>query len=433
MAPDAKLQLSSQIPWSEPAWHHSLASPYYKDSHRQLRDSIRDYVDKHVLPSSPTWEEAGSAPPEETLRFASSGIPFEDVPDRYRPADIPRLAGVAHDGLDAFHLLVGADELARIEGGVSIALGGASSIGVPPIVHHGTEAQKQRWLPKLFSCETSFCLGVTEPQGGSDVARLRTRAELSADGESYVVNGAKKWITGAPWATHMTTAVRTGGPGAEGISVLVIPLKPPPAGLMMERLENSGQKAGGASLIHLEDVRVPRENLIGRENGGFPILMTNFNKERFILAVGCNRKSRTCLAMAFWYALRRETFGKLLLERQVIRRKLAEVAHRVEAHWAWLEQVAFHVQQSPLGWQCPEVAGRIALLKVQGGQMLEMAAREAQQVFGGAGYQKAGPGATVEQISRDLRMFVVGGGSEEIMTDLAIRQELLMAKHATKL
>ncbi|PFH58621.1 hypothetical protein XA68_13438 [Ophiocordyceps unilateralis] len=429
MSPDAKLQLSEQIPWSEPAWHHSLSSPYYNESHRRLRDKIREYVDTHVLPSAPAWEEAGEAPPSEALRFASSGIPFEDVPDCYRPENMPRLAGIAHDQLDAFHLLVAADETARIEGGVGIALAGASSIGVPPILYHGTEAQKSRWLPGLFSRKTSFCLGVTEPQGGSDVARLRTTADRSPDGSNFIVNGAKKWITGAPWATHMTTAVRTGGPGSRGISVLVIPLTSP--GITIDRLDNSGQKAGGASLVHLEDVRVPSSNLIGRENEGFSILMTNFNKERFLLAVGCNRKSRTCLAMAFWYALQRETFGRVLLENQVIRRKLVEVAHRVEAHWAWLEQIAFHVDKSPLKWQCPEVAGRIALVKVQGGQMVELAAREAQQVFGGAGYQKAGPGATVEQISRDLRMLVVGGGSEEVISDLAIRQELLAAKKQT--
>ncbi|KJZ77725.1 hypothetical protein HIM_02902 [Hirsutella minnesotensis 3608] len=431
MAPDPKLELSEQVPWSEPAWYRALASPYYNDSHRRLRNHIRKYVDEHVLPHALDWEEEGAAPLEEMLKFAQSGIPFEDVPDQYRPPHIPQLAGIQRKNLDAFHFLVGADELARIEGGVAVALAGASSIGVPPIVHHGSEEQKARWLPGLFSRETSFCLGVTEPSGGSDVAGLVTTAEKSADGSFFTVNGAKKWITGSPWATHMTTAVRTGGPGVGGISVLVIPMDAP--GVTVEKIHNSGQNAGGSSFVHLEDVRVPAENLIGKENGGFAIIMTNFNKERFILAVHCNRKSRTCLALAFAYALQRETFGQPLMKSQVIRRKLAEVAHRVEAHWAWLEQVAYHVEQSPMGWQSPDIASRIALLKVQGGQMVELAAREAQQIFGGAGYQKGGPGATVEQISRDLRMLVVGGGSEEVITDLAIRQELSLAKQAAKL
>lgn len=400
MPTDSKLDLQDNIPWSEPAWYRTIASPYYNKSHRELRDKLRAYVDTHILPNSLDWEEQGDVPREEALRFCQSGIPFDDVPDRYRPKHIPRLAGAT----DAFHLLVGADEMSRIEGGVGIALAGASSIGAPPIIHHGTDAQKERWLPGLFSRETSFCLGVTEPGGGSDVARLATTAERSADGAYYTVNGAKKWITGAPWASHMTTAVRTGGPGMGGISVLVIPMDAP--GVHRTRIRNSGQNAGGASMVHLENVRVPAANLVGDENAGFPIIMKNFNKERFLLAAQCNRKSRTCLALAFQYALQRETFGKPLMHNQVIRRKLAEVAHRVEAHWAWMEQLAYHVDASPDGWQSVEIASRIALLKVQGGQMVELAAREAQQVFGGAGYQKGGPGATVEQISRDLRMLV---------------------------
>ncbi|ODA78091.1 hypothetical protein RJ55_06694 [Drechmeria coniospora] len=432
MAPDPKLDLDDGIPWSEPAWQRNVASPYYKPSHRRLRDAIRRYIDANVLPHALEWEAEGDVPVEVARRFVQSGIPLDDVPATYRPSHVPNLAGVPHDQLDAFHTLVMADEMARIEGGVGIALAGASSIGAPPIIHHGTEEQRARWLPGLFTRETSFCLGVTEPGAGSDVARITTTAQKTADGLFYVVNGAKKWITGSPWASHMTTAVRTGGSGVGGISVLVIPMDA--AGVQVHRIHNSGQNAGGASLIDLDNVRVPVANLVGAENAGFGVIMRNFNRERFLLAVACNRKSRTCLAMSFQYAMRRETFGRPLLRNQVIRRKLVELAHRVEAHWAWLEQLAFCVDAAPLGWQSPDIAATVALLKIQGGQMVELAAREAQQVFGGAGYQRGmGPGATVEQISRDLRMLVVGGGSEEIISDLVIRQELSLAAGGSKL
>lgn len=404
MVRDTKTDISELVPWSEPAWYRTLASPFYGKSHRELRDKLRKYIDTNIIPLSLEWEEKGEVPASDALKFCQSGIPFEDVPDQYRPSNVPNLAGVPRNELNTFHLLVGTDELARIEGGVIIGLAGASSIGAPPIIHYGTPEQKAKWLPGLFSRTTCFSLGITEPSGGSDVAALKTTATLSSDGKFYTVNGAKKWITGSPSASHMTTAIRTGGPGMGGISVLVIPMDSP--GVTVEKIHNSGQNAGGASLIDLENVQVPVENLIGKENKGFSIIMRNFNKERFLLAVQCNRKSRTCLALSFTYALERETFGKPLMENQVIRRKLAELAHRVEAHWAWLEQIAFHVDSSPLGWQNPELASRIALIKVQGGQLLEMASREAQQIFGGAGYQKGGPGATVEQISRDLRMFV---------------------------
>ena len=405
MAPDPKLQLDASVPWVEPPWYSTNISPYYNESHRRLRDTVRRYVDTEVLPWALDWEAEGDVPAEAANKFCQSGIVFEDVPDEYRPRSIPSPAGIPRSQMDIFHMLIMSDELARVEGGVAIALsGGAAAIGIPPVIHYGTQQQKKAWLPGLFTRDTSFCLGVTEPGGGSDVANLTTTARKTDDGRFYVVNGAKKWITGTPWATHMTTAVRTGPPGIAGISVLVIPLTSP--GVSIEKIHNSGQNAGGASLVDLEDVKVPVENLLGKENRGFGIIMKNFNKERFILAVQCNRKSRTCLSLAWAYSQRREAFGKPLFANQVIRRKLSELAHRVEAHWAWLEQVAYHVQSSELGWQSPDIASRIALLKVQGGQMVELAAREAQQIFGGAGYQKGGPGATVEQISRDLRMLV---------------------------
>lgn len=225
----------------------------------------------------------------------------------------------------------------------------------------------------------------------------------------------------------MTTAVRTGGPGAAGLSLIVIPTNSP--GITHRRIPNSGQKAGGASFVELDNVVVPTSHLLGRENAGFPIIMRNFNRERYILAVSCNRKARTCLSESMAYARQRETFGKPLVQNQIIRSKLATLARYVESHWAWLEQLAFHVQNAKQGWMDPGIAGQIALCKVHGGRILELAAREAQQVFGGAGYQKGGgPGAVVEQISRDLRMMVVGGGSEEIIADLAVRQEVGLAK-----
>lgn len=411
------------MPWAEPAWLGSLASPYYNESHRRIQAYARQYIDDNVLPYALEWAEAGDCPDEAKTAYVKSGLHLTDLPDQYKPPEMRSVAGIPHSQMDLFHFLILNDELSRIEGGVDVALGGgASSIGVPPIVHHGTEAQKQRWLPGLFTRQTSFCLGVTEPSGGSDVSNLRTTAVKSADGRFYHVTGTKKWITGAPWATHMTTAVRTGGPGRDGISLLVIPLDAP--GVEVERIRNSGQTAGGASWVRLHDVRVPTDHLLGREHAGFGYLMTNFNKERFLMAVGCNRKARTCLRTALAYATERETFGQPLVSHQLIRHKLITLAREVEAHWAWLEQLAYHVQTH--GWHGDAVAGRIALAKVSGGRMLERAAREAQQVMGGVAYQRGGPGGggTVEQITRDLRMMVVGGGSEEILGELAFRQEL---------
>lgn len=426
MAKNDDGSFGSLAPWSEPAWSHGIPSPYYDASHRKLRDALRSYIDKRILPYSLDWEAKGEAPREEALRWAKSGFTFADVPTEYRPRDIPGPADIPVDQLDVFHLLISTDETSRVEGGVTTSLSGASVIGIPPVCHHGTEEQKRKWLPGLFTWETSFCLGITEPSGGSDVGNIQTTATKTPDGKSFLVNGYKKWITGAPWATHMTTAVRTGGSGMSGLSVLVIPMDSP--GLTWRRIPNSGQNAGGASLVELDDVKVPVENLLGREGEGFRIIMVNFNRERYIMAVGCNRKARTCLTVALEYAHKRETFRKPLISNQIIAAKFATLARYIESHWAWLEAIAYAVQKSPKGWQDPDVAGRIALAKVQGGRIQEMANREAQQVLGGAGYQRGGPGAPIEQMSRDLRMMVVGGGSEEIISDLAVRQETLLAR-----
>ncbi|KAF2455593.1 acyl-CoA dehydrogenase/oxidase [Lineolata rhizophorae] len=413
-------------PWSEPAWYNELASPYYDDSHRRLRDYARQYVDDNILPNHLEWEEQGDVPHEERLKWAQTGLAFADVPKPYRPDNLPGPAGIPVEELDIFHQLVMTDELSRIQGGVLASLTGGSIIGAPPIIAHGTEQQKWMWLPHLFTWETSFCLGITEPSGGSDVGSIRTKAVKSSGGDFYVVNGSKKWITGAPWATHMTTAVRTGGPGMGGISVLVIPLSA--SGVSRRKIHNSGQNAGGASFVELDNVKVPTANLLGKENEGFSIIMRNFNKERFIMAVGCNRQARVCLETSLEYAHRRKTFGKPLISHQIIRHKLATLARYIESHWAWLEQIAFHIQQSPHKWQTPSIAGRIALAKVHGGRIVEKACREAQQILGGVGYQKGGIGGEVEQISRDLRMMVVGGGSEEVIEDLSVRQETALAR-----
>jgi alkylation response protein AidB-like acyl-CoA dehydrogenase len=423
--------MEQELPWAEPAWLGSLDSPYYNDSHRKLQAFARQYYDENIMPNMLEWEAKGDCPASAKTAFLKTGLPLFDVPREYRPVEFSTVAGIPIDELDIFHRIILTDEASRVEGGVHIALErGANIIGLPPVVSHGTEAQKRRWLPGLFTGETSFCLGITEPSGGSDVGNIKTTARKSADGAHYVVSGTKKWITGSPWATHMTTAVRTGGPGFGGISLLIIPLALP--GVAVQKIPNSGQNAGGSSWVRLDQVKVPADHLIGVENAGFKYIMTNFNSERFVMSVGCNRKARTCLSTALAYAHERETFGVPLVSHQVIRHKIIHLAREVETHWARLEQIAFHIKRH--GWQSADIAGPIAMAKISGGRILEVAAREAQQIMGGVAYQRDGPGGggRVEQITRDLRMMVVGGGSEEILGDLAFREELKTARKKAK-
>ncbi|KXH59673.1 acyl-CoA dehydrogenase domain-containing protein [Colletotrichum salicis] len=359
-------------PWGEPAWFHALESPCYNNSHRRFQTYVRDFVDTHLLPYAQEWEAAGKAPLSARLKFAESSLAFLDVPKEYRPKELMAIAGIPFDKLDVFHELILMDEMARIPSGVPLALAGAP-----------------------FTWETSLCLAITEPTAGNDVSAIRATAEKTPDGRHYVVNGRKKWLTGAPWATHMTNAVRMGEPGRSGISLLVVPLKSP--GVTIRKIHNSGQNAGGSSWVVLEDVKVPTDHLL----------------------VDCNRQARICLSEALQHAHDRETYGKPLASNKIIRHKLTMLAREIEGYWAWLEQIAYHVHIH--GWQTKDVASRIALAKIQGGRIVEQAVRESQQIHGGMGYEK---GVTMtEQISRDLRLKVIGGGSEEILSDLAWREE----------
>jgi alkylation response protein AidB-like acyl-CoA dehydrogenase len=234
----------------------------------------------------------------------------------------------------------------------------------------------------------------------------------------------------------MTAAVRTGGEGITGVSMLVIPLDLP--GVTRRKMKNSGWNAGDTTWVTFEEVKVPADHLLGKENAGFQILMTSrspflsrpcprltrtdFNAERFSMAVQMNTQARICLEDAWQYAMDRKTFGKPLFSHQIIRHKLATMARYIESHWAWIEQIAHHAKVT--GDLGSALASRIALAKIHGGRLLELACREAQQIFGGLGFQRGGIGGRVEQISRDLRVNIVGGGSEEIITDLAVRLEM---------
>jgi alkylation response protein AidB-like acyl-CoA dehydrogenase len=190
----------------------------------------------------------------------------------------------------------------------------------------------------------------------------------------------------------------------------------------------------GSTLLEFDNVRVPRENLIGRESAGFRHIMSNFNGERLGMAIGALRLSRVCAEDAFQHAMTRYTFGQPLLAHGVIRAKFANFGALIEPAWAFLEQLVWYIEQNR---KHPErsvnIGGMTALLKVMSTRTLESCVREAQQVMGGLGYSRGGKGGRIEQISRDVRMFVVGGGSEEIMTELALRQETEdLRKYASK-
>jgi alkylation response protein AidB-like acyl-CoA dehydrogenase len=313
--------------------------------------------------------------------------------------------------------------------GVSWGLGGGNSVGCPPISRFGTTEQRQRWLPGVARGELRFCLGITEPDAGSDVANIQTTAKR--EGHHWVVNGAKKWITNGIWCDFCTAAVRTGGPHHGGISLLVVPLKV--KGATTRRRYNTGVHASGmrfaipgllrppffthqvshtgSTYVTFEDVYVPLDHIIGPVNGGFALLMSNFNSERLSLATAALRLARVCAEDSYNYACKRHTFGKPLIQHPGIRSKIASFGLLIEPAHAFLEQLTYIIEDARVSGREVNVDGMTALLKVMSTRALEKVCREAQQIMGGAGYNKSRKGARIEQISRDVMVHVVGGGS----------------------
>jgi alkylation response protein AidB-like acyl-CoA dehydrogenase len=318
---------------------------------------------------------------------------------------------------DYFYELIMLDEFARSGGGVGSPMyqSQINSIGLPPIINYGSQYLKEKVLRSVITGKKHICLAISEPYAGSDVAGIRATA--TRDGDFYVVNGTKKWITGGLTSDFFTVAVRTGGKGREGISLLLLEKGMP--GMSIRKMETQFDTCHNTTFITLEDVRVPVVNLIGAENKAFMMIMQNFNHERFMLAGSAVRLARNLYEYSLKYAMERETFGKKLITHQIIRFKLAEMVRQVEALQDFTERIAFlfssGVADIRLGSMC-------ALLKVQASKTVEYCAREASQIFGGNSIVKEGKGKLVERAYRDVRALAIPGGSEEILLDLAVRQ-----------
>jgi acyl-CoA dehydrogenase len=375
-------------------------SPFFGESHGEWRRSLRGWLQREAAPHLDAWDEAGAVPRDLFVKAGAFGL---------LGAGFPEAHGGHSEGWDVFHGIVTSEELGLLgAGGVTAALM-VHGIGLPPVLALGSEALKAEIAPQVLSGAAQISLGITEPGGGSDVAALATRAVR--EGETYRVTGAKTYITGGMTSRWLTTAVRTGGPGAGGVSLLLIDLDSP--GVTRAPLKKQGWWASDTAQIWFDDVIVPAERLIGPENGGFFGIMANFNGERLGMAAGALAASRACLADAIDWARTRATFGKRLADHQVIRHKIADMRRAIAAATSYLDLCAWRVSQgeTPVADLC--------LLKVQATQTMEFCAREASQILGGASYIR---GQRVERIYREVRVNAIGGGSEEIMKDLAARQ-----------
>jgi acyl-CoA dehydrogenase len=372
--------------------------PFYTAEHEAFRESLRKFVSREVEPYVNQWDEAGEFPRELYKKAAAVGYMGLGFPEQYGGTEG-----------DRFMRVIAMQEIARAGcGGVGAGLF-SHTIGAPPILHRGSEDMKRRVLPQILSGEKISALAITEPSGGSDVANLRTTARR--EGDHFIVNGQKTFITSGIRADFITLACRTAGPGASGVSLLLI--EGQPEGLQRTPLKKMGWWCSDTATLYFENVRVPASNLIGQEGEGFRAIMLNFNDERIHGAAGAIAFARVCLEEAIAYARQRETFGKPLVQHQVIRHKLVDMAMKVEASQSMLEMLTWRLENGD------NPVAEICMLKNQATTTLAFCASEGVQIFGGAGYLR---GAKVERIYREVKVNAIGGGTEEIMKDLASRQ-----------
>ena len=371
------------------------------DEHKELRRNARRFAETHIQPHAHAWDEAREFPLELYGEAARAGLLGIGYPEE--------LGG---SGGDITHVLVASEELVMAGRSVGTCVGlGSHGIALPPILRMGSAEQKERFVGPVIRGEKVCALAVTEPGGGSDVAGLTTRAERR--GDHYVVNGAKTFITSGCRADFVTVAVRTGGAGHGGISLLVIE-RGTPGFTVSKRLEKTGWWASDTAELSFEDCHVPAWNLVGEENMGFFAIMLNFASERVFLAGQCVAISELAYREAVKYARERVAFGKPIMAFQVTRHKLADMASRIAAARALTAEVTVRHARGE------EVAGLAAKAKNVATDTCSFVVDQAVQIHGGNGYMRE---YLVERLYRDARLYPIGGGTREIMNEIISKTE----------
>jgi acyl-CoA dehydrogenase len=375
--------------------------PPFEQEHEDLRETIHRWVSEEIVPFQGEWEDKREFPRELFKRAAELGFLGLKYPEEY-----------GGQGGDYVHDAVWAEELAAAgcSGGVGAGLGGHTGIATPPIFKFGTEEQKQRWLVPAIRGEKIGALGITEPGAGSDVASISTYAK-PVDG-GFIVNGAKTFITNGVRADFLVCACRTTEEGGHGgISFLVLE-REMPGYEVAGKLEKMGWHSSDTGELSFTDVEVPEDHLLGELNGGFKLIMANFQWERLLMALGAVGGMKWCLSRTIEYARERNAFGRPIANFQVIRHKIAEMGTTYEASRA-------------LTYDCLRrfVAGEDTTVQVSQAKLFTQRAAcdvadAAIQVHGGYGYMRE---YGVEQAYRDARLGPIGGGTDEIMSEIVGR------------
>jgi acyl-CoA dehydrogenase len=376
--------------------------PPFTDEHEELRESIGRFVRAEIAPHVDEWEEAREFPRELFERCGELGFLGLKYPE-----------DLGGQGGDHLHDAVWAEELARAgaSGGIGAGLGAQTGIATPPIFNFGTPEQHQRWLVPAIRGEKIGALGITEPGAGSDVASIRTFARKVPGG--YVVNGAKTFITNGVRADFLVCAIKTTEAGGHhGISFLVLE-REMPGYEVARKLEKMGWHSSDTGELSFTDVEVPDENLLGEENGGFQLIMANFQWERLLMALGAVGGMQRVFEVTLDYAKEREAFGRPIGRFQAIRHKFAEMATRIEA------ARALTYNSLRLFAEGHDATSEVTMAKLFTQRAVLEIADECLQIHGGYGYMRE---YGIERAVRDARLGPIGGGTDEVMKEILGRR-----------
>ena len=382
---------------------NELSPEALREARTALADTVQRFARSEIAPHVTEWDAAGEFPRPLYRRAAELGLLGLGYPEELGGTPAPyRLRLAAWRALCRY----------GTSGGVQASLF-SHNIGLPPVVALASDAVKREVVPAVLAGQQIAALAITEPGGGSDVAQLRTTARR--EGDEYIVHGEKVFITSGMRADWITLAVRTSeAKGAGGISLLLVPGDS--AGLSRTRLDKMGWLCSDTAQLRFDGVRVPARYLLGAEGAGFKAIMGNFNGERFGIAAGALGFAEACYDEALAWAQQRKTFGQALVGHQVIRHKLVDMQQHIRATAAWLEQLAARADAGDTG---ADWVGEVAALKNQATQTLQFCADAGVQILGGMGYMR---GTVCERIYREVKVITIGGGTEEIMKELAARQ-----------
>ena len=378
---------------------HLADDAFLAEEHLLLRQHVRRFVKDRLTPHVDQWEKDKSFP-REVYRWAAQegflGVGFDEE--------------YGGSGGDLLHTLIVTEELTRSGSPGLAASLGSLQIALPAIVNAGTPEQKSRLLPKVLSGEWIAALAVTEPGTGSDVSAVRTRAVRQ--GDEFVVNGSKLFITSGTRADLVTAVVRTGEPGAAGISFLAIETDRKGFSVAAN-MEKMGWHASDTAELVFEDVRVPVDNLIGPLDGAFGVLMQSFANERLLLSTAALAIGEMAYDEAVRYAKEREVFGRPVSRYQVNRHKFAEMATGLSVCRTYIYALASRIMAGDV------LIKEVAMSKNFACDTASKIVDQALQIHGGYGYMRD---FLVERLYRDMRIYHIGGGTREIMNEVISRQ-----------